>query len=51
MAALRGELASFRIQHGDGLLSCAQIAAYILHLGLLRPEPFGWIPQSLLGPL
>jgi hypothetical protein len=28
-----------------------QITAYNFHLGLLRPEPFGWIPQSLLGPL
>jgi hypothetical protein len=28
-----------------------EIAAYNFHLGLLRPEPFGWIPKSLLGPL
>ena len=33
------ELAAFRIQHGDALLSCMQIAAYNFHLGLLRPEP------------
>jgi hypothetical protein len=26
-----------------------EIASYNFHLGLLRPEPFGWIPQSLLG--
>ena len=29
--------------------SCVQIGAYNLHLGLLRSEPFGWIPQSLFG--
>jgi transposase len=29
--------------------SCVQIRAYNLHLGLLRSEPFGWIPQSLFG--
>jgi len=26
-----------------------QIAAYNFHLGLLRPEPFWLVPQSLLG--
>ena len=43
------QLASFGVHHGYGLLSCVQITAYNFHLGLLRPEPFGWIPQSLLG--
>ena len=52
--SLRGErllhqLAGFHIHHGDGLLSCMQITAYNFHLGLPRPELFGWIPQSLLG--
>jgi len=36
------ELAGFRVQYGYALLSCVQIAAYNLHLGLLRPEPF-WL--------
>jgi len=36
--------------NGD-LLPCMEIAAYNFHLGLLLPEPFGWIPKSLLGPL
>jgi len=52
---LLGKLAGFAVHHGYGygygLLSCVQIAAYNFHLGLLRPEPFAWIPQSLLGPM
>ena len=46
-----GELAGLRVHHSYGLLSCVQITAYNFHLGLLRPSLFGWIPQSLLGPL
>src|SRR2546426_5194229 len=36
------ELAGCHVQHSYALLSCVQIAAYNLHLGLLRPEPF-WL--------
>ena len=41
---LNRELAGFHVQHGYALLACMQIAAYNLHLGLLRPEPF-WLEQ------
>src|SRR5580704_17833357 len=34
------ELVSFGVHHCYALLSCMQIAAYNLHLGMLRPEPF-----------
>ena len=45
------ELPCFGVHHRYALLSSVQITAYNLHLGLLVPSLFGWIPQSLLGPL
>ena len=39
---LLGELARFRVHHGNGLLLCMQIASWNLQLCLLRPEPF-WL--------
>ncbi len=40
------ELTTLCVHHGYAFLSCMQIAAYNLHLGILHPEPFWLDPEK-----